>query len=121
MLATLAAYKNALVAAVILVLVAGLGVQTVRLERSRALVAKVEGQVFSLEARLAAQAALVANLKTEAERRDAESGKALAAAKRALSTAKARANALQKPPAVPETCAGAIDWAADRGAQLGAW
>ncbi|QPC30998.1 hypothetical protein IS481_14835 [Caldimonas thermodepolymerans] len=120
MLAALAAYKNVLVAAVVGVLAVVSGLQTLRLERARTELATVRGHVLSLETRIAAQAASLARLKAEAERREAESSKALAAAQRALSTAQARADALQKS-RVPEDCAGAVGWAADRGPVLGAW
>lgn len=120
MLAALAAYKSALLAVAIAAVLVFAGVQTVRVERAKADLARVEGRAAVAEEKLAAQAAALATLKAEAERRDAESAQALTAAKRSLANATARAAALQAAK-VPEDCPGAVDWAADRGRELGAW
>lgn len=105
--ATLSAYKNGAIALFVVALLAAVGVQTVRLDRTELKVVALVAQASELTAQIAAQNAGIAAMHAAGDAQKAAAAKAAVTAQKALATASARAARIESAP-VPKTCPDAI-------------
>jgi len=112
MFATLLAYKNAAIGLLVLGLLAGIGVQTARLEQAEAKAAVLVAQADNLRADIAAQNAGIQAVRARAAAQQEGALVAAKAAQKALTRAEARASRLEHAP-VPQTCPDALQFLID--------
>lgn len=109
LLARLVPFRTAIAVSVMLALLAGLGVQTVRLDRAH-LRGEVQAErVHALQAQIAAQNAGLEAVKAAAEQKQRAAVAAVAAAEKRLAVANARAERIEAAK-TPATCQEAIDF-----------
>lgn len=116
--ATLSAYKNAALGLLFVVLVALLGVQTVRLDRAELKTQAATAEAAKLGADIEAQNAGIAAVKAQAAAQQEAAQKAAKAAQKRLALAEAKAARIEAAP-TPKTCPDAIQFLVDdaKGAQ----